>query len=186
MPDPKKKSATSAERDLATPLAESKSTPFQDYMKNPGAVQSDTTSRTVIHDSGYTSKQINKSKNPANQNALNAATKSTYGKKNVDGSFRAMDCGNLNKVTGTCSSRYKTGTKQYKTGVQKAYRSNFDGYARRSAAPYTSEKKSAVTAPAKKANLAKSKLAPSGTQKRFNQYAARGWKQDKTTIIKKK
>lgn len=209
-------------RNLSTPLGLSKfdgddkkskgkakkQTPFQDYMQNPGAVPSDTTSRTVItnqivskknkqgktytYNTEKISKKVNKAKNPANQKALQEANKATYGERSLKG-IRTTDC-NYMSNSGACYDSYRKGTSQFKKATKDYLKKSFDNYAREyqgysgtyPVTPYTEKSKSAITAPARKSALKKSKLAPSGTQKRRDQYDARGWKQDKTTAIRKK
>jgi hypothetical protein len=209
-------------RNLSTPLGlskfdgddkkkkgtQKKQTPFQDYMQNPGAVASDTTSRTVIknkivsrenklgevstYNSEKISKQVKKAKNPANQKALQKANEATYGERSLQG-IRTTDC-NYMSDSGACYDSYRKGTSQFKKSTKDYLKKSFDNYAREyqgysgtyPVTPYTKESKSAITAPARKSALKKSKMAPSGTQKRRDQYDARGWKQDKTTAIRKK
>jgi hypothetical protein len=182
-------------RNLSTPLGlskfdgddkkkkgtQKKQTPFQDYMQNPGAVASDTTSRTILRDPVGFVKEVNKAKKPSNQKALNQAYKSTYGDKGINEGTTNSDCGFANS-NGRCSSSYTRGSKQYKKEVIEGMSKDFDSYARKNYSPiYDKKSKLSVTKPA----LKKSKIAPSGTQKRRDQYDARGWKQDKTTAIRK-
>jgi hypothetical protein len=182
-------------RDLKQPLGVSKfdggpgdkkktkKTPYQRYMGNPGAVASDTTSPTIITPRGgyygFGKKRV-KAKKATNQTALDVAFKATYGKKGSSGStLKRVDC-----TFGTCTSGK---TKQFKKEARKLDSRNFDSDARSNYGKKLSKKeKSIVTAPAKKAKLAKSKLAPSGTKKRAAQYKARNWKSDKTTKVKTK
>lgn len=54
-------------------------TPFQEYMKNPGATASDTTMRTLYPGSSWDAPKSPVSKNPKNQKALEGAFEKTYG-----------------------------------------------------------------------------------------------------------
>jgi hypothetical protein len=54
-------------------------TPFQQYMKNPGATASDTTMRTLYPGSSWDAPKSPVSKNPKNQKALEGAFEKTYG-----------------------------------------------------------------------------------------------------------
>jgi hypothetical protein len=56
-----------------------KETPFQQYMKTPGAVASDTVMKTLYPGSSWDAPKSPVAKNPKNQTALNKAFEKTYG-----------------------------------------------------------------------------------------------------------
>jgi len=56
-----------------------KSTPFQEYLKTPGTVPSDTVMKTLYPDSSWDAPKSPVAINPKNQNALNNAFERTYG-----------------------------------------------------------------------------------------------------------